>query len=126
MNIETQEASLSLMNEKRNFGWKQDGSRTVRRGRSGHRTIYTLKRDCDRLNYAEIVRLEGEYFDLKRTQKTYNPMEASHVLIAFAFFIVPGIIYVTFKLKQKKRIKEHNAAAQKQMDAIAAKAQQLL
>lgn len=127
MNIETKEVGSKVYNagECRSFGWTQSDSRKVRRGR-GHSTIYTLKRDKDMRNYATIVRLEGEYYNLKHTQKTYNPMEANHVLIAFAFFIVPGIIYVTFKLKQKKRINEHNAAIQKQMDAIIAKAKPLL
>ncbi|MDE5592705.1 MAG: hypothetical protein K2I75_02100 [Clostridiales bacterium] len=85
-----------------------------------------MARDKNMPNYATIVRLEGEYFNLKRTQKIYNPMEGTNVLLAFAFFIVPGILYVTFKLMQKKRIQEHNAAVQKQMDAIAAEAKPLL
>ena len=107
------------------FGWEQTGTERVRSGRT-YRTEYILARDKNMPNYATLVRLEGEYFNLKRTLKTYDPMEGSHVLLAFAFFIVPGILYVTFKLKQKKRIQEHNAAVQKQMDAIVAKSKPLL
>ncbi|MDE6201291.1 MAG: hypothetical protein K2M47_05385 [Clostridiales bacterium] len=128
MNIETKEVNgnISSAGEWRSFGWQQTASRKVRSGRSRHRTIYTLARDKDMPNYAALNRMEGEYLDLKRNKKTYNPMEASNVLIAFAFLIIPGIIYVTVKLKQKKRINEHNADVQKQMDAVIAKAQQLL
>lgn len=132
MNIETKTVksySLSPYCKSRedciNFGWQHTGTERVHSGRT-QRTEYILARDKNMPNYATLVRLEGEYFNLKRTKKVYNPMEGSHVLIAFAFFIVPGIIYVTFKLKQKKRINEHNAAVQKQMDAIVAKARPLL
>ena len=108
-----------------NFGWKHTEDTQVHIGR-GFKPAYVLARDTDMPNYKSITQLENEYFHLKRTKKTYVPMEGLNVLLAFLCLIVPGIIYVALKLNQKKRIREHNAEIQKQMNAVVVKAKALL
>ena len=107
------------------FGWKHTEDTKVHAGR-GYKQAYVLARDKDMPNYNSLVQLEKEYFNLKYSKKTYLEMEWENVLIAFALLIIPGIIYVSLKLNQKKKIKEHNAEVQKQMDAVVLKAKPLL
>ncbi|MDE7158371.1 MAG: hypothetical protein K2N74_02250 [Clostridiales bacterium] len=107
------------------FGWKHTEDTQVHRGR-GYRTAHVLARDKDMPNYDALKKLEGEYFNLKSNKKTYYPMEWDNILLAFAFLIIPGIIYVTVKLKQKKRIRQHNDEIEKQMNAVVLKAKPLL
>ncbi|MDE5562797.1 MAG: hypothetical protein K2J01_04550 [Clostridiales bacterium] len=132
MNIETKVVKVynyssydENKDELMHFGWVHTEDTEVHEGR-GYKPAYVMARDKNMPNYAAITALEKHYFNLKHTKKTYTPMEASNVLLAFVAFIIPGVLYVTFKSKQKKRIKEHNAAAQKQMDEIVAKAKLLL
>ena len=132
MNIETKTVSAysyssfdGSKDEYLNFGWKHTEDTQIHSGRSYHKA-YVLARDKDMPKYKELTDLENEYFNLKRKKKTYNSMEWENVLLAFALFIIPGIIYVSVKLNQKKKINEHNAEIQKQMYAVAAKAKELL
>lgn len=127
MNIETKtvrEYSYSdregTKDEYLHFGWQHTEDTEVHIGR-GYKKAYVLARDKDMPNYAEISRLENEYFDLKRKQKTYVPMEASNVFWAFVFLLIPGIIYVAVKWTQKKKINEHNAEMQRQMQEVVSK-----
>ena len=132
MNVETKvvEAySYSSYNgtkeEYLNFGWVHTEDTQVHQGR-GYKPAYVLVRDKDMPHYSELCKLETEYFHLKSSKKHYSSMEWDNVLLAFALFLIPGILYVTFKLRQKKRIKQHNEEMEKQMRAVVAKAKPLL
>ncbi|MDE7163822.1 MAG: hypothetical protein K2O04_00140 [Clostridiales bacterium] len=107
------------------FGWTHTEDTQVHRGR-GYKPAYVLARDKDMPNYNALTQLENEYFHLKHSKKTYNSMEWDNILLAFALFIIPGIIYVAVKLNQKKKIEEHNAEIQRQMNAVVSKAKPLL
>lgn len=107
-----------------NFGWKHTEDTQVHYGR-GYHPAYVLARDKDMPNYKAFVQLETEYFNLKHSKKTYSPMEWDNILLTFALFIIPGIIYVAVKSNQKRRIAEHNAEVQKKMDAVLSKARSL-
>ena len=108
-----------------NFGWTHTEDTQVHYGRGYHKA-YVLARDKDMPNYATLSALEGKYFGLKRTKKIYTPMEGTTVALCFLFLIIPGILYVSLKLRQKSKINEHNYAVQKKMDAVVAEAKAYL
>ena len=130
MNVETKVVDAYAMTsdgykeEYLNFGWVHTEDTEVHIGR-GNKKAYVLVRDKDMPNYQTLTELEREYFRLKHTKKIYNEMEWENVLLAFVFLIIPGIIYVSVKLNQKKKIANHNYEVQKKMDAVAAKARKL-
>lgn len=107
------------------FGWKKTEETRVRSGRTYH-TRYVLARDKDMENYRLISALESKYFHLRSQKKTYTPMEPRNVALAFLIFLIPGIIYVTVKSKQKKKIQAYNREIQKEMDAVLAEVKPLL
>ncbi len=67
-------------------------------------TVTYLKRDYNRKNYAKLVSLQEEYFDLYRRQHT-KPKKINKLLFLFLFIlgIIPAFIYlISFKSKKKK------------------------
>ncbi len=67
-------------------------------------TVTYLKRDYNRKNYAKLVSLQEEYFDLYRRQHM-KPKKINKLLLLFLFIlgIIPAFIYlISFKSKKKK------------------------
>ena len=124
MNVETKTVGCQV-DEYKKFGWQHTEDTSVRTGRTSH-TRHVLVRDKDMPNYRLICALESKYFSLSSQKKTYEPIDGGWCLVAFLLFIVPGILYVVIKSKQKHRIKEHNAEIDRQMDAVLAEVEPLL
>ena len=107
------------------FGWQHTEDTQVKASR-GYTLAYVLVRDKDMPNYQTLVELENKYLHLKLQRKTYSRIDGGWCLVAFLCFIVPGIIYVTVKSKQKRKIKNHNEEIQRQMNEILSQAKALL
>ena len=135
MNIETREVSLGWSENgerERNlkvyesFGWQY--TQDVRRGRSSYNL---LARDMDMPNYPLIKALDDKYFALKAQKKVYTPIyeEPINFLVMFLLlisFVIPLVIYLLFKGRQKARIQDHNAELEREMENILKEARSLL
>ena len=124
MNIETKLVSDDI-NEYLRFGWEHTDDTKVRTGRT-LRLQHVLARDKDMENYRLIAALEAKYFMLKSQKKTYVPMDGGWGFVLFMLFVIPFILYAVIKHTQKKRIEEHNAKLQTQMNDILIEVKTLL
>ena len=77
-------------------------------------------------NYDELVRLEGKYDAYENEKQKYEEMDLEVALVLYLLLLVPGIIYIVHKSKQKKEITEYNKALEQRMDKILEKAKALL
>ena len=77
-------------------------------------------------NYDELVRLEEKYDAYENEKQKYEEMDLEVALVLYLLLLVPGIIYIVHKSKQKKEITEYNKALQQRMDKILEKAKALL
>jgi hypothetical protein len=116
MNIETKTVGGDTA-EYEKFGWQHTEDKRVRVSRT-HHLVHVLARDKDMPNYRLIAALDAKYFSLKSQKQTYYPMDPLWGIVAFLFFIFPFVIYASVKSSQKKKIAEHNADIQRQMDEI--------
>lgn len=107
------------------FGWQHTEDTQVHSGR-GTTLAYVLVRDKDMPNYQKLVELEQEYLHLKLQKKTYNRIDGGWCLVAFLCFIVPGVLYVVLKSRQKRNIQKHNEEIQRQMNEVLSQAKALL
>ena len=124
MQIETKTLSYAF-DDYLKFGWELAETKCTRSGRSTH-TSYVLARDKEMAHYAEIAALENKYFHLKSQKKRYQPLNIGWCLLALLVFIVPGVLYITFKTLQKRKIYARNRELQQQMDAVLSDTQKLL
>lgn len=124
MNIETKTTRQNY-EEYLNFGWEHTEDAMVRCGKH-HRTEHILARDKDMENYRVLEALENKYFKLKEQKQSYNPIDGGICFALFVLFIIPGILYVCYKSKQKEHIYAHNRSLQSQMDVVVKEAKELL
>ncbi len=68
--------------------------------------------------YNEIVALEKEFYELKRSKKYYNPTSPSICIILFLLFIIPMFIYIFYKSTQKSKIEEYNSEIDRKLSEI--------
>ena len=90
-----------------NFGWQRteqtrEGSVRV------HHNYQILARETTKDNYNVYRRYEVDYENAKSELKVYDEMEFSTVLLLLICFIVPGVLYIAYKLNQKANINSHN------------------
>lgn len=116
MNVETKTIGSGI-DEYSKFGWIHTENVSKRSGRLYYNE-YVLVRDKDMQNYKLIKALESKYFALKSQKRCYEPIDGLWCFVAFVCLIIPGIIYVAFKLNQKTRIENFNANIQNKMDAV--------
>ena len=109
----------------KSFGWQQTDEIEERSGR--HTTRYIiLARDKEMQNYNQIVELESKYKSLRSKLETYEPIDGIYALILFLILILPGIVYVVFKNKQKGRIQNNNNLVRSQMKEVVESSRKLL
>lgn len=89
------------------FGWQPTQETAERYGRTTKR-YQIMVRETSIPNYNEYKKLEDEYESAKCNLKTYDGMEFSTVLLLLLLFIIPGVIYITVKVKQKYTIEDNN------------------
>ena len=128
MNIETREVhwwspeeQKTLTEELKAFGWQY--TQDTQHGRS---LYHIFARDMDMPNYKLIKALDDKYFSLKKQLKVYNKPDFSTYLLLFVLFIIPWVLFFTFKMMQKQAIADYNADIRKQMDSVVAEAKPLL
>ncbi len=116
MNIETKTVRFKEEYLKY-FGWQftEEKSHTSMRW-THYEYVYT--RDKDMPNYAKLVSLENKYDQLERNLKTYEPLDGLTLFICFLILIIPGIVYLTYKMVQKNNIEKHNEPLREQMNKI--------
>ena len=104
------------------FGWEQVGA--VRRGFSEYAI---LSRDKNMPHYKRIAELDNQYFALRDSKKAYHGrIVFTTLLVYLILFVIPGFIYIGYKIYRKKEANKYNEAIQTQMDAIKDEAQKLL
>ncbi|HNX15826.1 MAG TPA: hypothetical protein PKO28_00400 [Bacilli bacterium] len=105
------------------FRWVED--KTVRSG-----PLHLLKSVMilDRSNpHADELKAFMEQYDaLEHKRKYYEDIDFLLALLCFLLFIIPGIIYVAFKLNQKQKIEEHNYFIEIDQKKLIEKAKPLL
>ena len=106
------------------FGWQKTEFLTERSGRTEHR-YQVFARDTDNPNYERYKELESEYEKIKKTRQEYKPAFYIFALILLLLFIVPGIIYITFKIVQKHKISKHNYDCYLRMKKIVKEAREI-
>ncbi len=89
------------------FGWQPTEEISERFGRTTSR-YQILARQTDMPNYDQYVNLEDRYEDAKSSMKYYESMSFSTAGLLLLLLVVPGILYIAFKISQKKNIKENN------------------
>ena len=97
------------------FGWEKKEEITKRSGRI-HVNYQVMIRDTDRPNYKEYKKCELEYENAKNQLKTYKKIEVSTALVLLLLFIIPGVIYIYIKSKQKENIEKTNIECQTKMN----------
>ena len=106
------------------FGWQYTQEHEEQNGRCrNHYAIYA--RDNNMPNYLKLVQLENKYEDLRKQLEKYQPMDGIVALICLACLIIPGVIYISFKLSQKSRKRKWNDSLREEMDKIVYSAQSI-
>lgn len=107
----------------KNFGWVLKESYSKRCGRTTS-TYQVMTRDSSSTYYNNYRNLQNNYEEARNKLKEYVPMESDTVLILFLILIIPGIVYVIFKKKQKKSIEENNKRYREEMQNAISMAQE--
>lgn len=89
------------------FGWQKTQTAEERHGRS-HFNYQILARDTEMSNYEQYKELEKQYESAKNSIKQYQKASAFLAFVLLLFFLVPGILYITFKTVQKCKISDYN------------------
>ena len=69
-------------------------------------------------HYNEYRRLEEDYETARGNIKYYSPAEASTVFLLLLILIIPGVLYIAFKSRQKANIEAHNNQCKQQMQKV--------
>ena len=77
-----------------------------------------MERDKNLRNYITLKNLEDAYYKAKNNIKEYKPMNEGLALFLFLLLIIPGIIYVSKKRKEKKFIDANNQKMKKEMARV--------
>lgn len=105
--VELLDSNIDYIEDLLNFGWQRtqqtrEGSVRV------HHNYQILARETTKDNYNVYRRYEVDYENAKAELKVYDEMEFSTVLLLLICFIVPGVLYIAYKLNQKSSINSHN------------------
>ena len=65
-----------------------------------NKSLQIMARETSMEHYNELRKLESEYESAKSQIKSYNSMEFDGFIITF-IFIIPGVIYISYKTIQK-------------------------
>lgn len=125
--IETKEISTSekdYIQDLTAFGWQPTQETTRRSGRTTS-YIQIMARETTMPYYNEYRRLENDYETAKGNIKYYSSMEISTALLLLLLLIIPGVLYIAFKMSQKNRIKTHNDDCKAQMKKAVAEARNI-
>ena len=117
MNLEYKRTRQNIP-ESELFGYKFDHTERKKGAKASHYTEYVYSRDKDMPKYNEIVALEKEFYELKRSKKYYNPTSPSVCIILFLLFIIPMFIYIFYKSTQKSKIEEYNSEIDRKLSEI--------
>lgn len=72
----------------------------------------SMSRETQNKVYSDLVKFEYEYESLKDQQRALvvpiqpKPIKASIVLIGLIFFLLPGILYIVYKILKNKKYTE--------------------
>lgn len=103
------------------FGWVQVGVKTF-----GFSEYAVLERDTKMPNYRRIAALDEEYFNIRGMKRYHTRMSFSTLLLLTICFVVPGVIYLGYRIYRRRKVNKYNEAIQQRMDEIAEEAMSLL
>jgi hypothetical protein len=105
------------INDNKLFGYKVAREETIGSGKK--RVEYVImERDKNLRNYITLKKLEDDYYKAKNSIKEYKPMNEGLALLLFLLLIIPGVIYVSKKRKEKKLIDANNQKMKREMARI--------
>jgi hypothetical protein len=105
------------INDNKLFGYKVVREESIGSGKK--RVEYVImERDKNLRNYITLKNLEDDYYKAKNSIKEYKPMNEGLALLLFLLLIIPGVIYVSKKRKEKKLIDANNQKMKREMARI--------
>jgi len=105
------------INDNKLFGYRVAREETIGSGKK--RVEYVImERDKNLRNYITLKNLEDAYYKAKNNIKEYKPMNEGLALFLFLLLIIPGIIYVFKKRKEKKAIDANNQKMKQEMARV--------
>ena len=104
----------NYINDLTAFGWQPTQETSRRSGRSTHH-YQIMARETTMPHYNEYRKFENDYETAKDEIKYYEPMEVSTVFLLLLILIIPGVLYVAYKLAQKASIESDNQQCKARM-----------
>ena len=105
------------INDNKLFGYRVAREESIGSGKK--RIEYVImERDKNLRNYITLKNLEDAYYKAKNNMKEYKPMNEGLALFLFLLLIIPGIIYVFKKRKEKKAIDANNQKMKQEMARV--------
>ena len=105
------------INDNKLFGYRVAREESIGSGKK--RVEYVImERDKNLRNYITLKNLEDAYYKAKNNMKEYKPMNEGLALFLFLLLIIPGIIYVFKKRKEKKAIDANNQKMKQEMARV--------
>lgn len=108
--------------DNKEFGWKVKEEIDEKVGRKTEKYVL-LTRDKNMMNYLTLVDLEKRYYTAKGNMKEFKPANETLTLILFICLIIPGILYLSKKKKEKKEILDNNEKMKKEMARVISEAE---
>lgn len=105
------------INDNKLFGYKVVREETIKSGKMDVEYVI-MERDKNLRDYITLKNLEDAYYKAKNNIKEYKPMKEGLALFLFLLLIIPGILYVSKKRKEKKFILENNQKLKQEMAKI--------
>ena len=105
------------INDNKLFGYKVAREETIKSGKIDVEYVI-MERDKNLRNYITLKNLEDAYYKAKNNIIEYKPMKEGLALFLFLLLIIPGILYVSKKRKEKKFILENNQKMKQEMAKI--------
>lgn len=105
------------INDNKLFGYKVVREETIKSGKMDVEYVI-MERDKNLIDYITLKNLEDAYYKAKNNIKEYKPMKEGLALFLFLLLIIPGILYVSKKRKEKKFILENNQKMKQEMAKI--------
>ena len=105
------------INDNKLFGYKVAREETIKSGKMDVEYVI-MERDKNLRDYITLKNLEDAYYKAKNNIKEYKPMKEGLALSLFLLLIIPGILYVSKKRKEKKFILKNNQKMKQEMAKI--------
>ena len=105
------------INDNKLFGYKVAREETIKSGKMDVEYVI-MERDKNLRDYITLKNLEDAYYKAKNNIKEYKPMKEGLALFLFSLLIIPGILYVSKKRKEKKFILKNNQKMKQEMAKI--------